>query len=208
MYLLFDIGGTKTRLAVSPDGKAFSDPKIIDTPSDFEEGMELLRKTCKELCKDKKLQAIAGGIRGTLDRKKEKLIQEHKLTQWVGKPIKSRLSVELGAPVYLETDTAMVGLGEAVSGAGRGFDIVAYITVSTGVGGARIVEKKIDENVFGFSPGHQIIDADGTICPECKALEDDASLGHLEAHISGTAVEKRFGKKPYEITDEKFWDEL
>ncbi|MFV1917705.1 MAG: ROK family protein, partial [Patescibacteria group bacterium] len=46
------------------------------------------------------------------------------------------------------------------------------------------------------------------ICPECKALEDDASLGHLEAHISGAAVEKRYGKKPYEITDDKFWDEL
>ena len=33
----------------------------------------------------------------------------------------------------------MVGLGEAVHGAGRGNCIVMYMTISTGVGGARIV---------------------------------------------------------------------
>jgi predicted NBD/HSP70 family sugar kinase len=113
-----------------------------------------------------------------------------------------------GIETYIENDTAMVGLGEAAYGAGKDFDIVAYLTISTGVGGARIVGRRIDANVFGFEPGHQIIDADGTMCPDCRAFEDDRGLGHLEAHISGSAIEKRFGKHPSEIDDEKVWDDL
>jgi glucokinase len=53
------------------------------------------------------------------------------------------------------------GLGEAVFGAGKGREIVVYMTISTGVGGARIVGGKIDASAMGFEPGHQIIDACG-----------------------------------------------
>jgi len=107
----------------------------------------------------------------------------------------------LKIPVYLENDAAIVGLGEAMNGAGRGEEIIAYITVSTGIGGARIVDGKIDRNIFGFEPGHQIIDPTGMLCPMCD------SAGHLEGHVSGVALEARFNKKAYEITDPQIWEE-
>jgi predicted NBD/HSP70 family sugar kinase len=85
-----------------------------------------------------------------------------------------------------------------------GHEIVAYITVSTGVGGVRIVREQIDVSRMGFEPGHQIIDADGTLCKSTVC-----GLGlDLEGAVSGTAISGRYGKKPYEITDEAFWDEM
>ncbi len=69
---------------------------------------------------------------------------------------------------------------------------MAYITVSTGVGGARIVDGTLDEASEGFEPGHVIIDG-----------EHD-----LESLISGRAIEHRLGRKPAEVTNENIWDEL
>ncbi|MEK7090785.1 MAG: ROK family protein, partial [Patescibacteria group bacterium] len=91
------------------------------------------------------------------------------------------------------------GLSEAVRGAGNGKEIVAYITVGTGVGGARIVNGAIDANAMGFEPAYQIIDADGTMIP-----------GHrrLGRYISGAALEERYGTAPAEIKDPAIQEKL
>ncbi len=195
MYLLIDIGKTKTRIAGSENLEKFSEPRISDTPKTFSEGISLLKRTADELCSGKKIKAAACGIGGLLDRAKTmSLNSSGNIADWFQKPLKAELEKVFNAPVFLENDCVFVSLGEAVYGAGRGYKIVAYITVSTGVGGARIVNGKIDENALGFEPGHQIINFDGQ--PE-----------RLESYISGMAFEKKYGKKPYEITDEKIWDE-
>lgn len=202
MFLLFDIGATKMRLAVSRDGNSFAEPKIVETPKDFDEGMSLFKKTAAELSGGEKIKAATGGIAGLLDQKKEELVNSPNLPGWVNKPLKETIEKLMDVPVYIENDAAIVGLGEAVIGAGKGYDIVAYITVSTGVGGARIVAGKIDRNRFGFEPGHQIIDPGGALFP------GRSTLGHLEGLVSGTAIEKRYHKKPYEISDPKVWEEI
>jgi fructokinase len=96
----------------------------------------------------------------------------------------------------------MAGLGEAVYGAGKGLEIVAYHTVSTGVGGVKIEDGQIDDASSGFEPGHQILDIDRTI------LGEDITPT-LENLVSGTAVAERFGCKAYEIPQtDAVWDEL
>ncbi len=201
MFLLFDIGGTKMRLAISQNGETFGEPKIIETPKNFDEAMSLFEKTVFDLAGGKKIEAAAGGIAGPLDRKKEKLLNSSNIAGWVGKPLKESVEKAIGAPLYLENDAAIVGLGEATVGAGKGEEIVAYMTVSTGVGGARIVDGKIDRNIYGFEPGHQIIDPIGLSCPIC------GTIGHLEGQVSGAALEIRYHKKPYEIIDPHLWEE-
>jgi fructokinase len=105
-------------------------------------------------------------------------------------------------PIYLENDAAVAGLGEAVFGAGKGLEIVAYHTVSTGVGGVKIENGEIDHASAGFEPGHQILDIDRTV------LGDDIEPT-LENLVSGTAIELRFGVKPYEIPQSDIlWEEL
>ncbi len=204
MYILFDIGGTNMRVALSRDGETFGEPKIIPTPKDFDAGMLALKNLSTELTGGEKVRAAAGGIAGTLSRDRTKFLNGPHLQGWNAKPIKAALESAFGAPTFVENDTAIVGLGEAVAGAGKGHAICAYMTVSTGVGGVRIVNERIDVSAMGFEPGHQIIDAGG--------LLRQTSVGgqglDLEGYISGTSITERYGKKPYEITDEAFWDEM
>lgn len=187
------------RLA-SSDGKSVLKTVILDTPKNFEEGVGLFKKAALELAGAETIEKVAGGIAGPLDKEKSTLLRAPHLPGWVDRPLRQKLAEVLNAPVFLENDSALVALGEAAQGAGKSFNIVAYLTISTGVGGARIVGGEIDDNYSGFEPGHQIIDPDNTLCRVCEN-------GELESLVSGTAIEKRFGKKPYEILDSAIWDE-
>jgi predicted NBD/HSP70 family sugar kinase len=201
MFLLIDIGGTKMRLACSADGKQFGRLKIIPTPAKFSEAVSAIAKTAKELT-DEPIQTVAVGLPGPLDAAKTKTVGSHKLPDWQHKPFKAAVERALGASVHIENDTALVGLGEAAIGAGQGFTIVAYVTVSTGVGGVRIVNKHIDKHATGFEPGFQIIDIDGSLYPESPAPH------RLEHLLGGAQLQKRFGKKPPDITDPATWNQL
>ncbi len=200
-YVLFDIGGTKTRVAVSEDLQTFGDPIKFDTPSSFTAGIAEITAAAKKLT-DGKIRGIAGGIRGQLNDDRSVLIYDGILSGWVDEPLGETLKKKLGADVYLENDAALAGLGEAVHGAGKGLDIVVYHTVSTGVGGAKIEFGKIDTFRSGFEPGHQILDIDHTILGE--GIEPT-----LENLVSGSALEARMGVKAYEIDQsDAVWDQL
>lgn len=174
-----------------------SAPALLPTAGEFFAAMANMRSAALSLVsKREKITEAAGGVAGVLDTQKERLVCAPHLPAWNGKPLKKELQKAFDvAPVALENDTALAGLGEAVYGAGKGRRIVAYVTVSTGVGGSRIVNKKIDENAMGFEPGHQIIDV--------RAKNG----GSLEELISGTALAACFGKKPEKISDQEVWRE-
>lgn len=196
------------RVAISRDGIELSEFRVIPTPQSYEDGLNEFRRVFAEIKNSTPIQKAAGGVSGALSKDKTHLLNSPHLPLWVGKPIKNDLEAIIGTPIILENDAAVVALGEAIEGAGKGFNIVAYLTVSTGVGGARIVGGKIDANYLGFEPGHQIVDADGTICPDCIAPEDGRNMGHLEDLVSGTAITKRFGQEPENIHDENIWNEM
>ena len=202
MYILFDIGGTKMRITASFDGDHLEKPLIIPTPHDFNEGMRLFEESVRQLTQGEKIDAIAGGIAGPLDKAKMTLVNSPNIPHWINKPLKTTTEKIFNVPVYLENDAALSGLGEAHFGQTRQKSILAYLTISTGVGGVRIVDGKIERNERGFEPGHQIIMKDGELCPGCQIK------GHLEGHIGGAALEKRFGEKPEHIMDEVVWDTI
>lgn len=207
MFLLFDIGGTKTRVAVVGKNESLdkNKTKIFPTPSSFTEGIEKITETGKELSRGKKIELAAGGIGGPLNKEKSLLanhVRKEAFVDWENKPLKGVLAEKLACEVFLENDSALGALGEATFGAGKEFDIVAYITLGTGIGGARIVNKEIDENSLGFEPGKQIIDVDGSIFPDMKPPIK------LEQVLGGQAIEKRMGKIATEIDDAEFWNKM
>ena len=59
MYLLFDIGGTNMRIALSRDGQTFEEPHIIPTPKDFDAGMLALKNLATELLAGEKATAAS-----------------------------------------------------------------------------------------------------------------------------------------------------
>ncbi len=200
-YILFDIGGTKTRIATSSDLKTLDRVEHFKTPATFAEGMKKMTETIKKLSPENP-KAIAGGVRGLLNEEKTGIQNDAVLNKWIGKSIVDALKAEFKCDVWLENDAAVAGLGEAVYGAGKGLDIIAYHTVSTGVGGVKIENGQIDHASVGFEPGKQILDIDRTI------LGSDIEPT-LENLVSGTAIEQRFGVKPYEIPQsDVLWEEL
>lgn len=202
-YVLFDIGGTTTRVTVSEDLKTFSEPVRFKTPVKFEKGIEAIVTAVQGLT-DSPLRGVAGGIRGLLNHDKTELVRDPgaALSGWEEEPLAEVLKNQLKADVYLENDAALAGLGEANFGAGEGHEIVVYHTISTGVGGAKIENGQLDSYRDGFEPGHQILDIDKTILGE----DVEPTLENL---VSGSALERRMGVKPYDIPQEDaIWNQL
>ena len=195
MYLLFDIGGTKTRLAVARDNKDIGEVVVVKTSPHFSQCLHVIEKAARELAGKEHISAVCGGIAGPVNKKEGILVNSPNLPGWIKTPLGAQLTRLFSAPVFIENDAALVGLGEAHYGAGKGYDIVAYITISTGVGGVRIVDGYIDRNAMGFEAGHQII--------RC----DDGKEKTLEALISGARLKKRYDKDPKDIYDAKVWEQ-
>ena len=210
------------RLAISDDSSTLSKIETVSTPQVYEKGVELFVATARQLINSlttvgssSKLDLVVGGLAGTIDHKNSLIQSAPNLKNWEGKNFS--LDVETtfaGVGIYdvsvnLQNDASMAALGEALSGAGRGFSIVAYITVGTGVGGARIALGELDPSTLGFEPGHQIIDIDKTVVANTSNAAGVDHFGNtLEDCISGAAIEKISGKKPKEIKDPNFWDGL
>ena len=202
MVLLFDIGGTKMRVSVSRDKKKVGAVRTVPTPKNFRAGVRMLNSIARQLGGGKKIIAVSGGLAGSFDRTKSRIIGGgSNIKGWTGKNIKKELERAFKAPVYLENDAALSGLAEAVKGAGQGKEIVVYYTVSTGFGGARIVRGRIDDNARGFEPSYQIIDAGGGLCRRCAGK-------HVGAHISGRGIEEHYHKKTEQIKDSRIREDL
>lgn len=193
-----DVGGTKLRLAASNDLTTFlGEPLVERTPSLYDEGIALIERNARTLAGNEPIEGIALGMRGVLAPNHRELQRDSVLSDWAKRPLANDLESRLVTRAYLENDAAMVGLGEAVFGAGSGASIVAYITISTGIGGARITDGAIDRVSVGFEPGGQYVHIDG----EARTFEE---------LVSGRSVAARFGvESPKDIDPESpVWDEL
>ena len=182
--------------AVSRDLASFGEPVIFETPREYEEFLEKTVQAAHDLCRGRDITNAAGGVGTPLDRKTGVLGKHPGISEWEGKPLRDDLEKIFRTGVILENDSAVVGLGEAMCGAGRGREIAAYISVSTGVGGARIVDGKIDRSAQGFEPGWQAL-----------SLGGGSEKIFAEEFLGGKFVEKMSGKKPREIVNADFWDQ-
>ena len=196
MYIVSDTGATKMRIAGAHDFDKFDEPMIFVTPQSYDEALALFVETARSIAGNEPIEKVAIGVPAVLSSDKRSVIRLEHLPQWDGHLFADDLEKNLDAKVFLENDTALVGLGEAVFGAGKDASIVAYITVSTGVNGVRIVDGKIERAALGFEIGGQYLSHEG-------------DLVTLEELISGSAVEKRYGVQPRELgADTPIWEEL
>jgi glucokinase len=193
MYILIDIGGTNTRVARTDDLESFGEPIIFDTPQNFDEWFSIVIAHITSLAHGDHITTIVAGMAGTFSDNQSVIHTSPHLPAWKGINLKEKLGGWFNCEAVLENDAAMVGLGEAVFGSGKGYDIAVYITISTGVGGIRVVDGRIDRNKFGFEMGHQIINADGQ---------------ELEYYLAGSSHEKRYGMPSREVKDPELWKEV
>lgn len=199
MFLSVDIGGSFTRIAISKDGKNIDEKIKYETPKKYDDGMDLLVDSIHELTDHKIPRAVILGVASPINYVKGSLIKPPNLPNYKGHAIQKELELRLHTKVYLENDAILGALGEASKR--KKSKVLAYITLSTGVGGGRIVEGKIDIHAVPIEPGHQILDPNGRFWPGC------GQKGCFESICSGKAFEMTYGVKPEFCEDGRIWEE-
>lgn len=182
MYIALDIGGTTTRVSFSKNFKTLGSKFSFATPQKFSDGLAAISDVISVNAPGP-ITAIMIAVAGIIDHQKNKIIRSPNLQDWENKPLVAGLRKKFKAPVFIENDAAIAGLGEAVFGAGRRHQIVAYLTLGTGIGGARIVNKQIDLSSQGFEPGYHIVELNGRSAPH-------GQRGVFEVYASGHAYKK------------------
>lgn len=199
MFLSVDIGGSFTRIALSKDGKKIEKKIKYQTPKKYDDGLDLLVEQIEELTYHHSPKAITVAAASPINYEKGILIRPPNLPNYKGHSLQKELELRLHTKVYLENDGILGALGE--SSKRKKSKVLAYITISTGVGGGRIVEGKIDYHALPVEPGHQILDPDGRFWPGC------GQKGCFESLCSGKAFEITYGVKPENCGDFRIWEE-
>ena len=188
-----DIGGTKLATVVA-DEKAnilhkTRRPTLAEKGPDY--AIQLLFDMVDETIAGagltrEAISAIGVSCGGPLDTKTGVVYSPPNLPGWDALPLKTRLESEFQIRTTLENDANASALAEWRFGGGRGYEIVLYMTMSTGIGGGLVVNGQIyhGANDSAGEVGHQILLPDG---PRCGC----GQRGCMEALCSGPAIARR-----------------
>jgi len=109
---------------------------------------------------------------------------------WASTLTEATLRDLLGMPVALANDADMAAVGEATFGAGRAFDDVVYITISTGVGAGVVLGGRLVHGVRSLAEiGHTIIDRRAIRDGQPATVEELASGSALASHASALGLD-------------------
>lgn len=178
-----DIGGTKTLLAsFTPDGSLARKHKFA-TPEDYTTFVELFGRELATFGADDYTTA-AVAVPARLDRQAGVAIAFGN-RDWERVPIRADLARFISCPIVLENDSKLAGLSEAILLRGE-FRKVLYVTISTGISSALIVDGRIDPETADAETGQML-------------LEHSGRLMDWEDFASGRAIAKHFGKHVSDI---------
>jgi predicted NBD/HSP70 family sugar kinase len=105
-------------------------------------------------------------LSGPIDRRSGRLRSTTILPSWIDIDVAAWLSDRLGVPVEVENDANLGALAESVLGAGRGSSEMAYVMLSSGIGGGLILEGRLYRGARGIAGelGHVTVDEGGQMC--------------------------------------------
>jgi predicted NBD/HSP70 family sugar kinase len=186
MYLAVDIGGTKTLLACFDKSGKVTEQVKFPTPHDYGAFLADLQHSIDKLAV-KDFQKAAVAVPAKLDRDRGIAIAFGNL-DWEYIPIEADIERIVNCPVLIENDAKLAGLSEALLVKDE-FNKVLYVTISTGIGGALIIDGIIDPRFADMEVG-QIL------------LEHQGKLRDWEDFASGRAIQKKYSKRVSDIPDE------
>lgn len=189
--IIFEIGGTNIRVGRVENGAPTAIKKEA-TPPRPQDAVEVLARMIRQAAGRDGVEIVAGGIPGIISPG-GLVHRSPNLPAWDGFAFGAALSERVNAPCIFRNDADIGGLGEALHGAGRGYDIVAFLVNGTGVGGSRIVRGVIDEQAYGFEPGQYLLD------PQTGKT--------FEQLVSGRAIKEKYHLHPRELSNE-IWEGL
>ena len=199
-----EAGGTKMVLSVGNEQNELLEQTVIPT--------ETPEKTIPAMAawfKDKNISALGIGTFGPVDLNPVSptygWITSTPKPGWQDTPLLPSLQEALGVPVQIDTDVNAAALAEWRLGAAKGLDSCLYVTVGTGIGAGVVTEGKLVHGLLHPELGHMLLrqepedPAPAGFCPYHE--------GCLEGLASGPAMEKRWGTKAQNLSqDHEAWD--
>ena len=186
-YIGIDLGGTNVRIAkVDEQGNIVQD---VIAPSLGKEGPEKIEENIMNLLEQFDLsdvRSIGLAIPGPVDGERNVITQATNIPGCENYPFADNMQKATNIPVFLDNDANAAGLAEAVLGAGKDYNIVYYLTHSTGIGGGLIINGKVISGHKGYAGevANVIVDPEAKQYPIYKNL----NKGGVESVASGTAI--------------------
>ncbi|HOW50690.1 MAG TPA: ROK family protein [bacterium] len=187
-----DLGGTKIYTAIaSKKGDIIAEVKLPTGAlrpkmAIFADIVRSVETACAQAgIAPSELAAIGIGVPGPIDYTTGVVRLCPNIPSWKKVPVAALLCERFDCPVRIENDARTAGLAEARCGAGKGFSHVFYTTVSTGIGGAIIIDGRIYHGASGVAG-----EIGQTRLPDGTVFEHSAA---------GPALKRLFGVAPEDI---------
>ena len=178
-----DIGGTKVAAGVvDADGRILSEARRATPGSDPRAVERVIVDLVEELGAGHRIWSVGIGAAGWMDLDGGTVLFSPHLA-WRNEPLRENLQRLLRRPVLLTNDADAAAWAEWRFGAGRGESRLVCITLGTGIGGAMVLDGRVERGRFGVAGefGHQVIMPGGHRC-EC------GNRGCWEQYASGNAL--------------------
>lgn len=193
--LAIDIGGTKFTMAVFEDGKMVA---RTSRATDREGGRPWMLGQIESVIREwGSFDRCGIGFGGPIDFASQTVALSTHVGGWNDFPLVAHLAALLNAPVVMDNDANVGGLGEAVFGAGVGYRPLFYMTLSTGIGGGIVTGHGIYRGADSYAGeiGHLTIRPGG---PECLC----GSRGCFERMCCGLWLERDHGRPAHELMND------
>lgn len=178
-----DIGGTKVAAGVvDADGKILDEARRSTPGTDPRAVEQVIVELVEELGRGHRIRSVGIGAAGWMDLDGGTVLFSPHLA-WRNEPLRANLQHLLRRPVLLANDADAAAWAEWRFGAGQGEQRLVCITLGTGIGGAMVMDGRVERGRFGVAGefGHQVIVPGGHRC-EC------GNRGCWEQYASGNAL--------------------
>jgi len=193
-----DIGGTKLSVGlVQPDGRIVDKITVYDHVSKSEDMVvEQITRLVTQLISanrlnESDLQGIGVVFPGHVRYRDGVTITSSNLTGFKNYSLRQAVSTNFHIPVLLDNDANAQAFYEFRFGAGRGYETIIFLTVSTGIGAGIIINGKLFRGMTGTAGefGHTIINPGNDLICTC------GNDGCLMACACGLALPNIFKRK-------------
>ncbi|MDJ0732829.1 MAG: ROK family protein [Nostocaceae cyanobacterium] len=169
LIVALDFGGTKLAAGVVNAGARewlHYERRLSPPNADAKTDLEIMRSLIHSLVQGAKPAAIGVSFGGPVDATTGVVRLSHHVPGWENIPLGKLLEEEFGVPAKVDNDANVAALGEHRFGAGKGYESLFYITISTGVGGGWILNGKPWRGTEGMAGeiGHMVVDPQGSVC--------------------------------------------
>ncbi|KNH20878.1 glucokinase [Arthrobacter sp. ZBG10] len=178
-----DIGGTKVAAGVvDAEGRILREARRSTPGNDPRAVERVIVELVAELGQGHRIWSVGIGAAGWMDLDGGTVLFSPHLA-WRNEPLRANLQRLLRRPVLLANDADAAAWAEWRFGAGQGEDRLVCITLGTGIGGAMVMDGRVERGRFGVAGefGHQVIMPGGHRC-EC------GNRGCWEQYASGNAL--------------------